>query len=248
MTTHSTPTCGMSDELETIPRTLSVLEGVVERGLQTFVEVGMALLEIRERRLYREAGFSEFNDYCRARWKWSEAHATRHIQAAAVAQALPMGNGPTNERQARELVPLLVDKGELVPLLVDKGEQEVVELWRELQAKPDTTVTASRIRSLVSKRLELGRPQSEVEQRIRKGERLALEARHEFGSKLLKERRANGQLPPGRLEEISRATGVSPGEIRYRAKFAELYPTMSDAADTFRTWDEFTYRVSSYVA
>ena len=34
---------------------LAALEQTIERGLQTFVEVGTALLEIRDSRLYRQA-------------------------------------------------------------------------------------------------------------------------------------------------------------------------------------------------
>lgn len=107
------------------------------------MEVGLSLLEIRERRLYKEVGFTEFNDYCRARWDWSEAYVTRHIQAAEIAQALPIGNGPKNEAQARELVPLIGD-----------GAEAVVEVWGELKEKYGDEVTAERIKELVSKRLD----------------------------------------------------------------------------------------------
>jgi hypothetical protein len=31
-------------------------EAVIERGMKTFVQVGLALIEIRERQLHREAG------------------------------------------------------------------------------------------------------------------------------------------------------------------------------------------------
>jgi hypothetical protein len=89
------------------PRTLSELEGVIERGLQTFIEVGQALLEIRERRLYK-ADFATFEQYCRERWGWSKTHANRQIEAAGVAANLtPIGVTPKNEAQARELVRLL---------------------------------------------------------------------------------------------------------------------------------------------
>ncbi|HEX6762895.1 MAG TPA: hypothetical protein VF094_08855 [Gaiellaceae bacterium] len=42
---------------------LAELEHVVEQGLQTFVEVGLALAEIRDGRLYR-ATHSTFAEYC----------------------------------------------------------------------------------------------------------------------------------------------------------------------------------------
>lgn len=85
---------------------LTELEKTIEQGLQTFVEVGTALMEIRDKRLYRGVGFHTFEDYCRERWKWSRVHAHRHIQAAKVVALLPTGNKPKSERQARELVGL----------------------------------------------------------------------------------------------------------------------------------------------
>jgi hypothetical protein len=48
-------------------RTLEECESVIRSGLKTFVEVGHALLEIRGRRLYRQAGFRTFEKYCRER-------------------------------------------------------------------------------------------------------------------------------------------------------------------------------------
>lgn len=77
---------------------------VIESWLRTFVEVGEALMEIRDARLYRE-GFGSFEDYCRERWSFSRVQAHRLIEASEVAAVLPMGN-TTNERQMRELAPL----------------------------------------------------------------------------------------------------------------------------------------------
>lgn len=81
---------------------------MIERGLTTFVEVGAALLRIREERLYR-ATHGSFEDYCRERWGWGRAHAYRLMDAAAVVQDLsPIGDTPLprNEAQARELARL----------------------------------------------------------------------------------------------------------------------------------------------
>lgn len=58
---------------------------LIERGLTTFVEVGEALLEIRESRLYRET-HATFEAYCQSRWAWSGDHAKRLMNAAEVAE------------------------------------------------------------------------------------------------------------------------------------------------------------------
>lgn len=82
-------------------------ERVIERGLKTFVEVGQALCEIRDSRLYR-CSYPTFESYCRDRWKIGRAHAYRLIGAVRVVENLS-SNGdtvlPANEAQARELLP-----------------------------------------------------------------------------------------------------------------------------------------------
>jgi hypothetical protein len=50
---------------------------VIERGRRTFVEVGLALLEIRGRGLFRELGFSTFTEYCRKRWNCTPSSSLR---------------------------------------------------------------------------------------------------------------------------------------------------------------------------
>jgi len=86
---------------------LAVLEATIQNGLKTFIEVGNALLEIRDRNLYREQGYTTFQDYCCKRWQMGRAHAYRLIDAASVAANLsPMGDVPATERQARELAVL----------------------------------------------------------------------------------------------------------------------------------------------
>jgi len=124
-------------------RTLAECESVIERGLATFVEVGQALMEIRERRLYREQ-YETFEDYCRERWGWVASRARQLIAAAEVAKTVTMVTlPPPNERQARELVPLL-----------RQDEAKVIEVWRELREQYGEEVTAARVKNLVSKRLE----------------------------------------------------------------------------------------------
>jgi hypothetical protein len=80
---------------------------VIERGLQTFNEVGGALLAIRDSRLYRD-GYDTFEDYCRERWQMERRHAYRLIEAAQVVENVSHGTQmpPSNERQARPLTEL----------------------------------------------------------------------------------------------------------------------------------------------
>jgi DNA N-6-adenine-methyltransferase (Dam) len=122
--------------------TLDDLEGVIEVGLATFVEVGKALERIRDGKLYR-ASHDTFEAYCTARWSISRAHAYRQIEAAGVAAALsPVGDIPS-ERVARELAPLKED------------EAEMQKCWRELRAEHGSKLTAAKVRLAVYQRLRL---------------------------------------------------------------------------------------------
>jgi hypothetical protein len=86
-------------------RRFKCCERTIERGLEAFYEVGNALAEIRELRLYRIA-YPSFEIYCRERWKMSRFYAHRLIDAAQVVEnLLPIGNIPSSESQARELAP-----------------------------------------------------------------------------------------------------------------------------------------------
>ena len=82
-------------------------ERVIAAGLATFVEVGAALMRIRDERLYVDE-YGTFEDYCRERWGFSRSRAHRLIEAAEITEAvLPIGNiAPANEGQARELTGL----------------------------------------------------------------------------------------------------------------------------------------------
>lgn len=82
------------------------LEQLIEKGLQTFVDVGNALLEIRDSRLYRDR-HDTFENYCHERWQMSKTHANRLIEAAEVCENLtPAGVIPESERVARPLAKL----------------------------------------------------------------------------------------------------------------------------------------------
>lgn len=125
----------MTTELET--RRLSELEDKIERGLQTFVEVGDALSEIRDDRLYRES-HSTFEDYCRERWGFNRQRASQLIQNSTVSKILD--SPPATESHVTELA-----------ALKDEPEQ-MAEAWQEAQVLATTQarpVTAADVREAV---------------------------------------------------------------------------------------------------
>jgi hypothetical protein len=95
--------------IEESKRLLS-LESVITKGLNNFIEVGEALLEIRDSRLYRiEHG--TFEEYCKSKWGMSKRHCDRLISSTEATKNLgPGGPTPTTERQARPLTKLPAEK------------------------------------------------------------------------------------------------------------------------------------------
>src|SRR6266566_7241931 len=55
---------------------LAQCEAVIEKGWQTFVDVGLALAKICGQKLYR-AEHGTFEAYCREKWQYAKSHAYR---------------------------------------------------------------------------------------------------------------------------------------------------------------------------
>ena len=117
---------------------LTALESTIERGLQTFVDVGTALLEIRDNRLYRQT-FGTFEEYCRDRWGLKQSRAYQLMDAAKVVGLLKSSTIvelPATESQARPLTGLPVDLQR--------------EAWqRAVETAPNGKVTAAHVASVV---------------------------------------------------------------------------------------------------
>jgi hypothetical protein len=86
-------------------------EAVIKAGKNTFVAVGMALTDIRERRLYRQ-DYDTFEAYCQMKWGWSRQRASQMIQAAVVVKQLPenLSTRVDTEKAARALAKVPEDK------------------------------------------------------------------------------------------------------------------------------------------
>lgn len=121
-------------------RPLAECEAIIERGLATFVQVGEALLTIRDSRLYRDT-HATFEEYCRDRWGMSRSFAHDTIQSSSVVASLSaMADtpAPASERVARELAPL-------------RDEPEVMrEAWTEAVEQHGPSPTAAQVRGVVN--------------------------------------------------------------------------------------------------
>lgn len=87
---------------------LEACEQVIERGLKTFVEVGEALITIRDGRLYRLT-HGTFEAYCSEKWGMTQTRAFHMMDAAAVMAEIRSSTIvelPATESQVRPLTPL----------------------------------------------------------------------------------------------------------------------------------------------
>ena len=87
---------------------LTHLENIIARNQCQFHEIGKALKEIRDSRLYKLILFETFEAYTKTRWDLGKSHVYRLIQAYQVVNNLsPIGDIlPDNEYQVRPLIKL----------------------------------------------------------------------------------------------------------------------------------------------
>lgn len=93
----------MNDSITVLSETedarLARNETRISQGLASFVEVGEALSDIRDARLYR-ATHGTFEEYCRTKWNMTDRRARQLMDASEIGTMVPQ---ITSERQAREL-------------------------------------------------------------------------------------------------------------------------------------------------
>ena len=135
----STTTAAVALEPISLPesRDLIALEKVIERGLETFVQVGEALAEIRDRKLFRTE-HPTFAEYCKAKWKMSDRRARQLMDAAEVTSTIAKSGTtvPKSERQARPLATL--------------PPAQRVEVWQKaVAASPTGQPTAKAVQGVV---------------------------------------------------------------------------------------------------
>lgn len=196
-------------EAETLPPSLTPQESdrlrdceeTIEHGLQTFYEVGCALAEIRDSRLYR-ATYGSFENYCQERWGISRRRGDELIAAAAVVNnvrdAVPASleserNSahviPTNEAQANEIAHLDPTTQRIAwEIVVDAAE-------RTADGKP--MITAAHVKSAVSHLTEAykaaGIDSDFGEVKVPLGELITLDIKQEALDSLIQEKECGRQ-------------------------------------------------------
>lgn len=137
---------------------LAACEEVIERGRGTFIEVGNALLKIRDGKLYRVT-HRTFELYCQERWEMSRKHAHRMIESAGVvANLTPIGdkslrpqiehlNNPATWKTPNAYTPKSESVIRPLTKLPPAAQQEV---WHEaVETAPEGKVTARHVEKVI---------------------------------------------------------------------------------------------------
>lgn len=103
-------------------------EAVIERGLRTTIEVGLAMKAIRDNRLYA-AEYDSFDSYIKNRWEYTRQRAYQLIEAAEVDANLSTIVGasdrPQRETHLREVAKAPAAKqAEVVRKAVERAAEE----------------------------------------------------------------------------------------------------------------------------
>ena len=124
---------------------LAHLENIIAGNQYRFYEIGKALKEIRDSRLYKLTLFETFEAYAKARWDIGRSQAYRLINAYSVIGNLsPIGDIlPGNESQTRSLIQL------------DPVKQR--KIWRDF-LKSGMDINARNIKKFIDERKEKGKP------------------------------------------------------------------------------------------
>lgn len=178
---------------------LEELEAIVARGLHTFYEVGKALDEIHDKKLYRET-HKTFEAYCRDKWDMARPTAYQFINAAQVMENLSaIGRQiPTKERQVRPLTGL--------------SPEQQVKIWQKaVESAPKGIPSGAAVKRLVDE--EYGRQSTEPDSEEPSSE----EERLRQENKRLKE-----QLRQQNRDRDRRAAEVAAELERLRAENRQL--------------------------
>lgn len=120
---------------------LQQCETIIEEGLRTFVDVGGALLKIRDSKLYRQ-DYSTFEKYCKDRWELKQSRAYQLMDSVKVIRNLESSTNvelPENEAQARPLTKL-----------EPEAQREV---WREvIETAEDNRISAAFIQEVIDRK------------------------------------------------------------------------------------------------
>jgi SAM-dependent methyltransferase len=116
-------------------------ERVIEQGMATFIDVGWALMKIRDGEKYRAAGYKDFGAYVSKRWGLSRRTAYNRIDAAEMASLV----APTEDK----VQPVQQEQMLMLTGLKDDPDGAQQAWTAALQASEGKQPTPAQVRSAV---------------------------------------------------------------------------------------------------
>lgn len=130
---------------------LEQLEGIVVDSVKSFYNLGMALTEIRDRKLYRKKA-KTFEKYCKELFEISRRRAYEMISAAGVienvrncAQNIPS----LGEDEEFNPIDFFVNESQLRPLTKLRPEDQVSACLAAIETAPNGKITAGHVKKIV---------------------------------------------------------------------------------------------------
>lgn len=126
---------------------LSHLETRIEKGVKASLDMAQALLEVRERKLYRQ-NYATFESYCYDKWQFSDRYARMLISFAEVVD---------NLENFGTVVPVSISERQVRPLASLPAEQQPIawDAAHKLSENPTSETTKK-----VAQALKTGAPHS----------------------------------------------------------------------------------------
>jgi hypothetical protein len=123
---------------------LKQLEKIIKAGEKTFIEVGEALTEIRDNKLYRQE-HGTFEKYIQRVWGWNRSHGYQLISAAKIAVETKMSTNVDipNELAARVLSKIPPPKRSgIISKIVATGKSITANTIKSLSQPPQKPASA----------------------------------------------------------------------------------------------------------
>ena len=113
---------------------LQAEETIIEKNLDGFYEVGMALTRIRDEKLYHPH-YSSFKDYCEQRWEFGRSYAYRLMSAVVTIDKIKAIDSATAD-QVSSVSPV-GDTPEEEPIEVPKNEYQARKAAAKVEPEPE---------------------------------------------------------------------------------------------------------------
>lgn len=170
-------------------RRLEQLEGLVVENFKTFIQVGHALAEIRDRKLYRKKAMT-FEKYCKELFDIAKSRAYQLIDAAKVIENVHS----CGQNENVDLSDYFINESQIRPLTKLRPEQQQQVCIAAINSAPKGKLTANHVKNVVKEYIGesiVAKRKQAVAQVAQKASPEFTVAFEKFSGQIAKERNSN---------------------------------------------------------